>query len=176
MAIDIYKEVNRMDGYAVAGGQNFISGQAAVLSDFQTITPYAGSGDVLGLALDDTNVFVLANIPTTLAQSGTTRELYDRPSGNVSAGGLFYTTINRGGLVAVAVDGGVFGLLNDGRGSPFDVTPNHSASYAVNAPLYAKSGGNITCDSADTGAVKIGVCLQTPATNGELVLSLRLAA
>lgn len=169
--IDIIKEVNRLSGFAVLSGQDIISGQPVRLSDADTIRPYDGSVDVLGLALDDTKVFVLANVPTTLAQSGTARPLYDRPSGDLTVQSLFFSEINRGGKVSVAVDGGVFGLLDDGRGTPFEVAP--TAPYAVNGALYAAADGLVTSDAG--GATKIGTCLKTPASDGKLVISLRLA-
>lgn len=168
MAIDILKEVNRMPGYAVASGQDIISGQPVNLFNATTVQPYEGTGVPLGLALDDTKVFVLANVTTTKTQSGTARPIYDKPSGDLTPQSLFFSDTNRGGLVSVAVDGGEFGLLDDGRGSPY-VTGD---TYAVNGLVYANSSGLATSTAASNP--RLGVCLKTPASDGKLVVLLRL--
>lgn len=168
MAIDILKEVNRTPGYAVAAGHDIISGQPVNLFDSETVQPYA-AGNVLGLALDDTKVFVLADVPTTKAQSGTTRVLEDRPSGDLTPQSLFFSDVDRGGKVAVAIDGGEFGLYDDGRGAPYLTTD----VFAVNGTVYANAGGLVTVTGG--GNPQVGICLQTPAADGELILNMRLA-
>jgi hypothetical protein len=171
MAIDIIKDVNRLAGFAVEAGKDIISGQPVVLANSNTVTPYAGTGQVLGLALDDTLPFVLADVQTTKAQSGTARPIYDKPSGDLTPQSLFFSEINRGGKVSVAVDGGVFGLLNDGRGSPFVADDD---GFAINGLIYANDDGLITSDSDTDANPQVGVCLKTPADDGKLVVLLRL--
>lgn len=163
--IDIIKEVNRLSGFNPMG--DLISGQPTMLVDSDTVTAYTGSGEVLGLAIDDTKVFVLANVPTIMAQSSTTRILMDRPSGDLTPQSLFFSEINRGGKVSVAVDGGVFGLFDDGRGSPF-ADAGITGSYMVNAPVYAYQGQ--IWPAGQTGAPKVGICLKTPDADGILVI------
>lgn len=162
--IDIIKEVNRLSGFNPSG--DIISGQPVMLVDANTITGYTGAGECLGLALDDTKVFVLANVPTIKAQSSTTRILMDKPSGDLTPQSLFFSEINRGGKVSVAVDGGVFGLYDDGRGSPF--ATGVTGAFVVNAPVYAYQGQVV--DAGVSTAVKVGVCLKTPDADGILVI------
>lgn len=169
--IDIIKEVNRLSGFNVKSGVDIISGQPVKLEDSNTITLYDLVGDVMGLALDDTKTFVLENVPTTKYQSGVERVLIDRPSGDLTPQSLFFSEINRGGKVSVAVDGGVFGLMDDGRGSPFATNVN----YVLNGPVYANANGLVTADpGSDPEHVKIGTCWKTP-TDGKLVINLKLS-
>lgn len=164
MAMDIRKEVNRLSGFAVEAGKDIISGQPVVLVDANTITPYAGAGNVLGLALDDTKVFVLADVPTVKAQTSTVRVLQDRPSGDLTPQSLFFSEINRGGKVAVAIDGGIFGIYDDGRGSPF-----LSDGFAVNGGVYAEPTGHLTSLPNAGANPQVGVCLALGA-DGILVI------
>jgi hypothetical protein len=164
MAMDIMKEVNRLSGFAVAPGVDIISGQPVKLVDANTITLYDGTGEVLGLALDDTKVFVLADVPTIKAQTSTVRVLQDRPSGDLTPQSLFFSEINRGGKVAVAIDGGVFGIYDDGRGSPY-----LNDGYTTNGPVYANNSGKLTSLSNAGANPKVGVCLSLGA-DGILVM------
>ena len=168
MAMDIIKEVNRLAGFAVAAGVDIISGQPVVLTDPNTIRPYNGVAGTmpLGFALDDTKVFVLADVPTIKAQSSTVRVLQDQPSGDLTPQSLFFSEINRGGKVSVATDGGVFGLYDDGRGAPYVTTD----VFVLNGPVYASPAGLVTVDPLAGANPMVGVCIKLPGTDGILVV------
>lgn len=176
MAIDNIKEVNRAPGLQVATGTDVISGQPVRLYDPQTLIVYDGNGEVFGLAGDDTLVFVQSEIPTFEDQTSTVRVLSDQPSGDLTKQSIFYTEVDRGNLVTVYIDGGVFGLWNDGRGSPFVTTD----TYTLNSKLYANPQGLVTAQSTGTSGSNpmVGVCLGTPNTDpeGRLVMQLRVVS
>jgi len=159
--IDIVKEVNRLPGYKPSG--DIISGQVVKLVDSITIKAYDGSGEPLGFALDDTKVIDPTMIPTTKLPSGFSRIMMDKPSGEFVPTGVFYSEINRGGLVSVGVNGGVYNLLDDGRGSPFVTTD----TYNVGAPAYVNASGLITADSNNNANPKVGIIMKAP-TDGVL--------
>jgi hypothetical protein len=133
MAIRQVKEVNRSVSYPIASG-NIVGGNLLQLNAAGQLLPWVHTqtaGQPFGLAIESNIFFPL------------------QPSnGEVAGQGFDYTNFNRGGLMSVYNNGGDFVLYNDGRGYPYDAT----ATYAINAPVYASAStdGLITSDATST--------------------------
>jgi len=135
MGINIKKEVNRLPGFSVKATVTIIPGQVVILdtadTTYNTITKFGLATDIpLGLALDSNVLFPVGPNPVGI--------------------GFDYTNYNRGGLVAVAVNGGIFELFDDGRGAPF-VTGD---TFAVNNYAYVAIATGLI---SSTGTIIVGV-------------------
>lgn len=132
MAIKVLKEVNRHPGYTPSG--TILPGQVVMkVTDGETIKAYDGTTlDVqpLGFAIDSTVQF-----PASAGVYGAVGAGYNYPE------------FNRGGLVAVFTDGGLFEFSNDGRGSPLTITD----TWTLNAKVYIGASGLMTCSTMTVG-------------------------
>lgn len=100
----------------------------------------------LGLASDSAVQFPAGGSTTTGYQAGY---------------GYDYTNYDRGGLVGVFINGGVFELYDDGRGHPCDVTE----TWAVNQPVFASDRGILrNVSTTTTMTIPIGMVLAVSGT------------
>ena len=137
MAIRQIKEVNRSVSYPIASG-NIVGGNLLQLNASGQLLPWVHtqtSGQPFGLAIESNIFFPL-----------------QPANGEVAGQGYDYTNFNRGGLESVYNNGGDFVLYNDGRGYPYDAT----ATYAVNAPVYASASVDGLITSDPTSGVLVG--------------------
>lgn len=139
MAIRQIKEVNRSVAYPILSGSivggNLLELDPAGSNSLLLWDHTKTSGQPFGWAIES-NVF----FPLQPA------------NGEVAGQGFDYTNFNRGGLESVYNNGGDFVLFNDGRGYPYDAT----ATYAINAPVYASAVTDGLVTSAATSTVIVG--------------------
>jgi hypothetical protein len=157
MAIRIVKEVSRSVSYPILTG-SIVGGNALGLdpagSNSLVLWPTSGTtGQPFGLAIES-NVF----FPLQPA------------NGEVAGQGFDYTNFNRGGLESVFNNGGDFVLYDDGRGYPYD----HSATYAINAPVYTSTTAAGVITSA-TGGVLVGYVVSYDTAVSPTQLEIKLA-
>ena len=131
MAIKIIKEVSRDEGRLPATGASILGGSPLELNASNEVLLYTGGSNYpWGLAAD-------SNVTQPLQGAG----------GLTVGAGFDYTNFNRGGLISVFMNGGVFELYNDGTGNPFATAP--VAAYAVNEAVYATGAGIVSTDATE---------------------------
>jgi hypothetical protein len=153
-----FKPIYETDG-SIASGNQIISGKYIRLKTTSSVTnviPCLGAdviattGSILGVAADDTN---------TLPYNG----LY-----NVLDNYYKY------GYISAYVNGGLFTVWNDGRGSVFAAS-TYSGTAVTGAPLYiADATGELTTalgdDSGTIGQIQVGVLVRAPADANSTLL------
>lgn len=139
MAIRPLKEVSRLPGFTPS--LTIIGGGPVRLIDNSTIIAYDATA-------------VLATQPLGLASDTTVQFAAGAGADGYQAGsGYDYPNYNRGGLVGVFCNGGVFELFDDGRGHPCDT----SVTWLVNQSIFANNLGKLTNTSTTaTATVAIG--------------------
>ena len=158
MALRIIKEVNRSVGYPVLSG-NIVAGNLLMLdtANSGSVLPWLHtntSGQPFGLAAESNIFFPL-----------------QPANGEVAGQGFDYTNFNRGGLMSAFNNGGDFDLYNDGRGYPYDAT----ATYAINAPVYASHATDGLITSDVTSTVIVGYVVSYDVASMPTHLEIKLA-
>lgn len=116
MGLRVSKEVNRMPGYTPQASNNILEGHVVELENNE-LALWDGTGEPVGIAGDSNVMYPLQNTGT-----------------NPTAGtGYDYPNFNRGGLISVFLNGGVFEVFDDGRGHVVDT----AQAYAQGGILYA---------------------------------------
>lgn len=157
MAIKQIKEVNRSVSYPIASGA-IVGGMLLQLNALGQLLPWVHTqtaGQPFGLAIESNIFFPL-----------------QPANGEVAGQGFDYTNFNRGGLESVYNNGGDFVLFDDGRGFPYDAT----ATYAINAPVYAShtTDGLITSDPSSTVLIGYVVSFDVATSPTQLEIKLEI--
>jgi len=154
MAIEVLKEVNRLPGYLpVDGEEDYIT--HGLLLEFY-------NGKIRRYQASDTDPGT-GKYPIGWACEPTIQF----PGGRTFAGrGGDYTGYARGGYVGMFLNGGVFKLYDDGRGSPW--VEEDLSDYAIGKPVYAaqisgsdlSNAGKITATAPTAGdIVQVGIVM-----------------
>lgn len=158
MAIRVLKEVNRLPGYAYASTLTIIAGQPVLFQSTDVIRAYNSSTLIsapIGFAAESTSP--VSSAPVTI-------------DGMVGAG-FDYPNYARGGMVGVFINGGVFEMYDDGRGSPLKAD-----TFALNEPVYVTYNGlisNTTTASIGAGIRPIGSVMAVSGSGATLKVTIK---